>query len=487
MFKATKTLLLLLVGPALLAQVPYTEKQFDWSVETNLVYGTATNYLGLTDTLTLDLYKPLNTDSTRPLVVLVHGGSWLGGCKEDMAWLCAEMAARGYVAATVNYRKGWHKDDYVPNPINAGIFAGGNCLYAADSLEIIRAIYRGMQDVKGAIRWLKARVYADSSCNQAVLVGGESAGAFLALAAGILDQPEEKPAACAILPDAPAPGANLANCYAVECQMLNHALPAGALARPDLGPVEGALNLNGFDANVQGVISFYGGVPSEALAANWLQGPDTPAFYLYHQTCDGIVPFNYGKPFFPISAYCNLGFTPWHYNLPFVFGNGAIASHLANLADPPLFQTDFLACNNFNPNLALFECLRYNDNGSFHYTHNRPERAEKIAAFFSPVIAARLNSPPCLVATGAPARLSGISLAPNPFRDHPVLLCSRVPAGPVWARISDMRGRLIWQSELQLEAGTNALPWPEGIPAGQYLLQLTGREGVESLRMIFLR
>lgn len=482
-----QTAILLFWAQALLGQAPYTQKLYDWSVETNLVYGTTTNYLGLTDTLTLDLYKPLNTDTPRPLVVLVHGGSWLGGCKEDMAWLCAEMAARGYVAATVNYRKGWHKDDYVPNPINAGIFAGGNCLYAADSLEIIRAIYRGMQDVKGAIRWLKARVYADSSCNQAVLVGGESAGAFLALATGILDRPEEKPDACGALPDAPTPGANLSNCYAVDCQLRNFTLPAGALARPDLGPVEGTLNLNGFDANVQGVISLYGGVPSEGLAANWLQGPDTPAFFLYHQTCDGIVPFNYGKPFFPISAYCNLGFTPWHFNYPFVFGNGAIAGYLASLANPPVFQTDFLPCNNFDPNLALFECLRYNDNGSYHYTHNRPERADKIAAFFSPVITVRLNSPPCLVPADAPAQLPGISLAPNPFRDQPVLLCSRVPDGPVWVRISDMQGRLVWQTALQLVAGTNALPWPESTPAGQYLLQLTARTGVGSWRMIFLR
>lgn len=487
MIRIIQTSLLLFYTQALLAQAPYTQKQYDWSVETNLAYGTAINYLGITDTLTLDLYKPLNADSTRPLVVLVHGGSWLGGCKEDMSWLCVELAARGYVAATVNYRKGWHKDDYVPNPINAGIFAGGNCLYAADSLEIIRAIYRGMQDLKGAIRWLKARVYADSSCNQAVLVGGESAGAFLALATGILDRPEEKPVACTALPDAPTPGANLNNCYAVNCQLQSPLLPPGALARPDLGPVEGTLNLNGFDANVQGVISLYGGVPSEALASNWLQGPDTPAFYLYHQTCDGIVPFNYGKPFFPISAYCNLGFTPWHYEFPFVFGNGAIASYLASLANPPLFQTDFLPCNNFDPNLALFECLRYNDNGSYHYTHNRPERADKIAAFFSPVITARLNSPPCLVAASAPLQFPGIRLAPNPFRDHPVLLCSRAPEEPVLARISDMQGRILWQAELQLVAGANVLPWPENTPAGQYLLQLTARAGVGSWRMLFLR
>lgn len=468
--------ILLHTGPVA-AQAPFTVKQFDWQVEKDLVYGTALNYQGLTDTLTLDLYKPLNNDTTRPLLVLAHGGSWLGGCKEEMAWLCEEMAARGYVVATINYRKGWHKDDYVPAPISEAVASGGNCLYAPDSTEIIRAIYRGMQDMKGAIRWLKARVYADSTCNQAVLVGGASAGAFLALATGYLDRPAEKPAACGALPDVPPPGSNLSNCYAVNCILANHPLPAGALARPDLGPVEGTLNLNGFDARVQGVISFFGGFPSEALPGNWIQGPDTPALYLYHQTCDGIVPFIYGKPMTVISLYCNLGFTPWHYNYPFIHGNGAIANYLAALPAPPLYQTDFLPCDAFDPNFALFECLRFQSNGSYHFVHNTPERATRIADFFSPVVSARLNSPPCLVPASEPFGSCGIRLAPNPVQGQPVLHCTKAPAGPAQLSIQDQQGRLVWQHVQQLESGPNRLAVGQKFPPGLYLLSLVNRDG----------
>ncbi|MBK6929551.1 MAG: alpha/beta hydrolase [Saprospirales bacterium] len=486
MYKSLVSALFVLCATRLSAQAPYTEKQYGWTLDTDLVYGTAVNYLGLAESLTLDLYRPLNADTTRPLLVLAHGGSWLGGCKEDMAWLCEEMVARGYVVATVNYRKGWHKDDYVPNPINPDVFPGGNCLYAADSLEIIRAMYRGMQDVKGAIRWLKARVYGDSTCNHAVLVGGESAGAFLALAVGLLDRPEEKPAACYGLPDVPPPGSNLSNCYAYNCQQQTPALPAGALARPDLGPVDGALNLNGFDARVLGVISFYGGVPAEALAADWLQGPDTPAFYLYHQTCDGVVPFGYGVPMWVISAYCNLGFTPWHYNYPFIFGNGAIASYLAALPTPPVYQTDFLPCEPFNPNLALFECIRFNDNGSYHYPHNRPERAGKIAGFFSPMLAARLASPPCLVSTAGPAWQNGLRLAPNPFRQPPALYCEHPPSGAVRLQLFDHQGRLRWQQERPLHTGANRLDWAADLPPGMYYLQAMCREGMAVWKLVQL-
>lgn len=474
MLKPMLCLLLFGLVCTLAAQAPFTEKQYAWQVEKNLLYGTAVNYLGRTDTLTLDLYKPISADTARPLLVLVHGGSWLGGCKEDMAWLCEEMAARGYVAATVNYRKGWHKAEYVPNPINPGVFSGGNSLYAADSSEIIRAIYRGMQDVKGAIRWLKARVYADSTCNHAVLVGGESAGAFVALAVGLLDRETEKPANCYGILDAPTPGSNLANSYTLNCVNQTPTLPPGALARPDLGSVHGNLNTNGFDASILGVVSFYGGLPSEAFAKNWLAGPQ-PALYLYHQTCDGIVPLQYGKPMFPISAYCNLGFTPWHYNLPFVFGNGAIAAKVAALPAPPPVLTEFFNCNAFDSNIALFECIRFNDNGSYHWVINRAQRAEKIAGFFSPMVAAKLGTLPCLVDVLEPDRAAGFRLAPNPFAAAaPELFCEKAPSGPVRLSLSDAQGRLLWEEMRMLVPGANPLPWDAVMPPGLYYLQVSG-------------
>jgi len=484
MRRTTLCLNLFFLAISLAAQAPFTEKQYAWQVEKNLVYGTAVNYLGLTDTLTLDLYKPLSPDTSRPLLVLVHGGSWLGGCKEDMAWLCAEMAARGYVTATVNYRKGWHKANFVANPINPGVFPGGNSLYATDTSEIIRAIYRGMQDVKGAIRWLKARVYADSTCNHAVLVGGESAGAFVALAVGLLDRPIEKPVACYGLLDAPTPGSNLANSYTLNCINQTPTLPPGALARPDLGSVDGALNLNGHDASVLGVVSFYGGLPSEAFAKNWLDGPQ-PALYLYHQTCDGIVPLQYGKPMFPISAYCNLGFTPWHYTLPFIFGNGAIATKVAALPAPPPVLTELFSCNAFDSNLALFECIRFNDNGSYHWVINRAQRAEKIAGFFSPMVAAKLGSPPCLVSAGEPDWARGFRLAPNPFSaTPPVFFCENAPSGPVRLSLSDAQGRLLWQQTRMLVSGANVLAWQTDVTPGLYYLQVMHQEGTAVRKLI---
>lgn len=455
----------------LLAQAPYTLKQYGWRVEKDLEYGVAVNYLGKPISLTLDLYKPVGDNNrARPLIVMVHGGAWLTGCKENEAYYGQEFAQLGYVVASVNYRKGWHKDDYVPNAINPGVFPGGNCLYAADSMEIIRAIYRGQQDVKGAIRWLKARSAQDSTCQYRVLVGGESAGAFVALAADLLDRAEEKPLSCYQLPDAPVPSANVSNCYEENCVMQTFVPDADGLKRPDLGPVEGTLNLNGYSANVIGVISFYGGVPYEAGANSWLQGPDTSAFYLFHQTCDGIVPFGYNQPMITISANCNLGFTPWHYNYPHTYGSGAIAAALQTIPRPPVLKTDFVNCDAFNPAIALFDCIRYNDNGSYHWVSDPVQRVKNIAEFFSPVVTA---APNCSTsAVGEASVLPEIKIQPNPFQDQLSLELPEALNAPALLTLSDLSGKPLWTDTRRLQGGNNTLFEENDLPPGFYFLEI---------------
>ncbi len=479
----TLTVLTLVLGSfTLSAQATYTAKQYGWRVEKDLEYGIATNYAGIPTSLTLDLYKPLGDhNSNRPLMVLVHGGSWLGGCKEAEAWLAVELAQRGYAVASVNYRKGWHKAAFVANPGPSATDYPPNCLYAADSLELIRAIYRGQQDVKGAIRWLKARAIQDSTCNQKVMVGGESAGAFLSLAVGLLDRAEEKPSSCFALPDAPLPAANVTNCYDQNCVTQIIQPTGAALQRPDLGPLDGTLNLNGYDNHVIGVASFFGGVPYEALPNNWLKGPDTPALYLYHQTCDGIVPFGYDQPMVTMSAYCNLGYTPWHTNIMHSFGNGAIASALLSMPHPPPFTTDFLSCDPFQPALALFECVRYANNGSYHFAHNQPERAQKVADFFSPIIAGAS----CFsVAANEPGSILQALVSPNPFEQRLSVFLADAPEGEASILLTDVSGKTVWSASGVLHAGENILFEQNHLPAGFYALRVRSKVGVNVWKVV---
>ena len=460
--------------------------QYAVRVEKNLIYGVATNYTGASDTLRLDLYKPLGDGNRfRPLLVLAHGGSWLGGCKEDIQWLAEEMAGRGYVVACVNYRLGWHKAASVARACGTqdipDVFPPAyDALYAADSCEIIRAIYRGQQDVKGAIRWLKARHPADSTCTEAVVVGGESAGAFLALATGFLDRAAEKPDCCAELAPAPVPSPNTLNASALNCVQTVWPITDIARQRPDLGPVDGILHSgNGYDANVQGVLSFYGGVPEIAVGQNWLQGPDTPAVYFYHQTCDAVVPFNYGQPYYPLSGICN-GFancSPWHPYAPHIYGNGAIAALFASLPNPPLYFTDWTVCDPFNSDLGILACLAFAQNGSYHFVANRPLRAQNAANFLSPVVAAGVSG--CAsVSTIAPTDPGGLQPAPNPFQNTIGLYAQEDSEAPVRCTLRDLQGRVLHSREILLEQGYNRLFDGLQLPVGVYVLNLESREAV---------
>ena len=98
----------------------YTTKQFGLQItKTNIVYGTATNYLGATDTLKLDIYKPTgNPNTQRPMLILNHGGAWVGGDKSEanIVLIAKEFVQRGYVVASVNYRLGTHKANWAMTP-----------------------------------------------------------------------------------------------------------------------------------------------------------------------------------------------------------------------------------------------------------------------------------------------------------------------------------------------------------------------------------
>lgn len=55
--------------------------------------------------LKMDIYYP-DPPATKPAgtVVVIHGGGWMGGKRQDMNRLCQEIAKRGLFATTVQYR-----------------------------------------------------------------------------------------------------------------------------------------------------------------------------------------------------------------------------------------------------------------------------------------------------------------------------------------------------------------------------------------------
>jgi acetyl esterase len=54
--------------------------------------------------LGLDVYQPAKKGKTRPAVVVVHGGGWMAGDKSWFAQQGNQLAERGFVAFSINYR-----------------------------------------------------------------------------------------------------------------------------------------------------------------------------------------------------------------------------------------------------------------------------------------------------------------------------------------------------------------------------------------------
>ena len=181
---------LLAAGPAA-AQIDTTRARYyqpvfaNVSVTSGVAYGSALTYAGSTQALLMDIYQPAgDTVKRRPLILFAHQGGFFFGSKTDpyMVAVCTRLARLGYVTASIEYRLG---------------FAATGLAQPADTTALAQAAIRGMQDMKAAVRFFRqdaatARTYRVHSSY--IVVGGSSAGAFMALETGYLDKDAKVPA-----------------------------------------------------------------------------------------------------------------------------------------------------------------------------------------------------------------------------------------------------------------------------------------------------
>lgn len=121
-------------------------------VKENVVYKSVDDI-----TLKLDVYYPKDSSvHIFPAVLLIHGGGWLTGTKENQRIMAQHLALNGYVAVTTNYRLG------LEAPYPAAVI-----------------------DLKDAIKWMRthSKKYLINSDKIAVL--GASAGGQLATLLGV--------------------------------------------------------------------------------------------------------------------------------------------------------------------------------------------------------------------------------------------------------------------------------------------------------------
>jgi acetyl esterase/lipase len=105
--------------------------------------------------LQLDLYLPANA-AAAPAVVLVHGGGWRSGVRQNLAPMAIRLAQRGYAAATVSYR------------------LSPEARYPA-----------AIDDVRASVRWLRAHALQYRVDPARIAIAGGSAGGQIASLVGV--------------------------------------------------------------------------------------------------------------------------------------------------------------------------------------------------------------------------------------------------------------------------------------------------------------
>jgi len=271
----------------------YSTRKYNTITEFDVYYGTATKFDGAQTSLHMNIFKPIGDENTeRPLIVLIHGGGFHAGHRNEMNIIAERYAERGYVAATISYRLGFYSIAYP---------------YTHDRHEIIRAIYRGMQDTRGAIRFLKERHLTDSIDTDKLFLMGGSAGAFIAMTVAYLDKDEEKPEAC----------------YQISPVLLGQ--------RPDLGDIQGNLNSNSYSTIPLAVVNIFGAITDTTL----IEDNKDPALFSYHQSSDPVVACDYKRPYWGMG----LGFQD---NYPWVYGSCLIHQRLENLNFPDNQQFKYI-------------------------------------------------------------------------------------------------------------------------------------------------
>ena len=412
----------------------WIDQQYAYDSTLNETYGTSNDFNGNNVSLAMDIYEPkcpVNSQISRwPLLIVIHGGAFIEGSKNDASVqdYCKEFARRGYVTASISYRLGFISDE---NTWSCN-YPSYNCLFASDTAEWIRANYRGIQDAKGALRYLINRNQQFSIDTNNVFLVGESAGSFIALGVGLMNDMQERPSATFALPSLPAPNANMSNCTHNVGEVF-----AASISRPDLGDIDGGIEPSQVHYTIKGIGNMFGAMFNNLLI-NHPANIAKPAIYSYHQPCDIIVPIGSKEVFWGLDWCMTNGYNCYAIaNTPIVHGSQAISDWNNQGNFGYNIQNNFTA-NNF-PNQFAFvpgSCLDQANNPCHAYD-NMNLRQLQMATFFAPMI----SSNELCQSLSLIEPTYYFNLYPNPSHDE-VSLYTNV-TGRINLEILDLAGKSI--------------------------------------------
>lgn len=131
--------------------------------------------------LLVDIYMPKkDTAKNRSMVIVSHGGAFVAGHKDDKSQktvgYCDSLAARGYVVFSLEYRLGVTLDSK-----QCPVLTEKDCMLTIDSVDFARSVYRGVQDIRAAVRYARSKADDLGIDPGRIYLIGNSAGAILSL------------------------------------------------------------------------------------------------------------------------------------------------------------------------------------------------------------------------------------------------------------------------------------------------------------------
>ena len=208
--------------------------------------------------LCLDIFRPQNdTLKKRPLVMLIYGGAYYFGSKDDpkiTKW-CRYLASLGYVTVSIDHR--------------LGFFPG--------KVGIERAAYRAVQDAHAAMRFLVSHHEDYGIDTSMIFVGGSSSGAVTALSLAFMTN-EDRPK------------------YARK-----------GLFRPDLGDIDTCGNTLRTEFRIRGVAEMWGAMSDTSK----INGHNV-SILAFHGDADDIMPYEYDRPFSVAKPFNRLAADPMY-------------------------------------------------------------------------------------------------------------------------------------------------------------------------------
>ncbi len=170
-----------------------TEATYEWETS-DVVYGEGLVHSAWNSTetetkvLEATIWDPQGTPDVRPAILIVHGGGFLGGQRDQsqLVDFAEFFAARGWFVMSISYRLFPDKPT-MPAEWSDGIDASE---FGTLEKELGRTMYGSTRDAKAAVRYLQANADNYGIAPKRIAAMGGSAGSFICLGLGV-SEPED--------------------------------------------------------------------------------------------------------------------------------------------------------------------------------------------------------------------------------------------------------------------------------------------------------